>query len=351
LTDREERIRAKLDAPAQAARMRAELERRVPGGLATVREGPLEWLRTWPEIELIERDSMAESTTSCDVAGSYDPGHEPPRVIVRRSGFERMQFTALHEVGHHLQQSTDDLIEVLAARGDVGVALEERAADQFAASVLIPEATASRILGSGNPSAEAAAELWRELSHASRQAVVVRTAMQLEADGQVLLLDSDGRVEFSCARGAFQLAHGSDQSGTEIWRRIAAAPTRTVTARGRFAYRGLLGGDDMYSQAVPVGQGHHLVVAAVERVPWQLSVNVPEYKLYGRMHTCERSGCGKVFTVAEVCDICGQPRCPECGWCSCRANRLSEFTCTECFLVKSMSELSMTAGICTECVR
>lgn len=53
----------------------------------------------------------------------------------------RRDFTALHELGHHLQQNSFDLMEAFARQPDGGVLLEDTACDAFAAEILLAGTT------------------------------------------------------------------------------------------------------------------------------------------------------------------------------------------------------------------
>jgi len=349
--DRSERIRARLDAPSQVALMLLELERRSPGAVEELREDPIAWLQAWNELDLRllgPQPDMPADSPHCDVEGGYRATTPLPRIGVGHSTPARMNFTAVHELGHHLQRTTDELVDNLGVRDDLGEALEEAACDAFAAAVLIPEETASVLLGAATPSATDVTALWRSLPAVSRQAIVVRASKNLETDGHVILLTDDGVVEICGSRGAFRLPRGSDQSNTAIW--DAFVRTRGVTAeiRTRFRYsNGLEAGETMYAQATAIGQGHVVIVAAVERVPWQLSVYQHTQVQYGTLWTCERTSCGATFEATTRCKSCGTPVCPECDYCVCR--KVEEFTCTECFLIKPIVDQSAEASVCVDC--
>jgi hypothetical protein len=103
----------------------------------------------------------------------------------------------------------------------------------------------------------------------------------------------------------------------------------------------------MYAQATAIGAGHAVIVAATERVPWQFSVYHPTPTTYGTGWTCERTGCGASFSASGMCPNCGIPVCPECDHCACR--KVEEFTCKECFMIKSIAEQSADVNVCVDC--
>ncbi len=351
-TDRSDRLRARLDAPSQAALMLRELERRSPGAVEGLGKDPITWLQQWGELDvrlLGPQPEIPADSPRCDVEGGYRATTPLPRIGIGRSTPARMNFTAVHELGHHLQRTTDELVDTLGNRDDLGEALEEAACDAFAAAVLIPDETASVLLGATTPAATDVAALWAKLPAVSRQAIVVRASRNLQTDGHVILLTDDGVVEICGSRGAFPLRRGSDQSNTAIWDAYVRTNAATAETRTRFRYsNGLEAGDSMYAQATAIGRGHVVIVAAVERVPWQLSVYQPTQVRHGTSWTCERTSCGATFQATSVCPRCGIPACTECGYCGCR--RVEEFTCTECFLIKPIGDQSDRSNVCSGCV-
>ena len=346
---RADRILARQDARLHAGAIRDEFESREPDEIGSLAADPLGWVDQWPEVELVILESGAVDATAsgCAIEGGYQAG-PPARIGVAASAASRMSFTVLHELAHHLQRTSDELSDVLGERDDAGAALEEAAADAFAASILVPEAEAIRILGTTTPRAADVEKLWLAMPNASRHAVVVRAVQNLDAPGHVILLDDAGTVVFAATRNAIRLRTGSDQSRTAIGREMTKSDRPTVFTRTRFNFGSYEAGETMYAQAGPMGSGYSVVVASVERVPWTMSVNKPEYVPYGEWHVCEYPACAHVFLVrGVVCSGCKQPKCPECGRCACGS--LAEFTCTECFMIKSPAEESVARGVCRDC--
>lgn len=350
-TDPAERLRARLDAPSQVEIMLRELERRSPGALEDLRGDPISWLQSWSEVDLRllgPRPDIPADSPRCDVEGGYRATALIPRIGIGRSTPARMNFTALHELGHHLQRTTDELVDNLGVRDDVGEALEEAACDAFAAAVLIPDQIASDVLGDATPAATDVAALWARLPAVSRQAIVVRASKNLQTDGHIVLLTEEGVVEICASRGAFRLPRGSHQQHTAIWDAHVRTHGATAETRTRFRYSsGLEAGETMYAQATTIGKGHVVIVAAVERVPWQLSVYHDTRVRYGKSWTCERTSCGASFVATDVCKTCGTPVCPECNYCECRT--VDEFNCVECFLIKPIAEQSAQVNVCVGC--
>jgi len=347
------RIRARLDAPDHVSRMIASLHARGDVSLEEIRQDPIRWLSEWNEVEVFDFEpSRTDSDSRCDVAGLYRGEETPPRIGIAFSETrQRMNFTALHELGHHLQMTDEDLVNSLLDRSDGGITLEEEACDTFAAAILIPESTASSLLGAGTPSAESVVQLWRTLGTVSRSAVAMRARRQIDGDGHVVILNADGAVTFATSTTAIRPGSRSDQTATPIWSEIQRATANTtVTARGQFAYGTELAGDTYFMQATPAGAGF-VIVAAIERVPWTLSIARRESVPYGRWYVCLHLACAAEFLAGpqDLCSACDQPTCTECGRCACSIAAPSEFLCTGCFLLKGSAEASSTAGICSDC--
>jgi hypothetical protein len=138
-------------------------------------EDPLHWIDVCPDVALVLDDSTM--LLEHGVYGRYDAEPVTPRIIVAtRQSHGRQQFTALHELGHHLLRTTTTFADELVERDDFGAALEERAADRFAALVLIPEAVVAPLLGEGVPTAAAVISAWAHLPAVSMHAIMVRAS-------------------------------------------------------------------------------------------------------------------------------------------------------------------------------
>jgi Zn-dependent peptidase ImmA (M78 family) len=346
VSERTERIRARLDADPLASRMLEELHTRYDE-LSALAEDPLHWVDCCADLELVLDDSAV--ALEHGVFGRYDADSAVPRIVVgAHQNRARRQFTALHELGHHLLRTTPEFADELISRDDFGAALEERACDVFASRVLIPEDAVTNLLGTGVPTATAVISAWANLPAVSMHAVMVRAIANFPSEGYLLLLDEDGVVMTCVVRDVPPVAVGSDQSTTTIWQALQDRDTATSSAV-RFLFRGVPYGDDFYAQAKRLPGGAVLLVAARERVPWQLSVRRQEYHVNRRWWTCER--CSHEFEVEQPpCPICTVPNCPSCSHCACGAV-LKDFTCTKCFMLRPPAERSETADVCLDCVR
>lgn len=337
------------DAPHQAEAMLEVVERLHPGALAALRQDPLTELQTWPEIQ-IDMVGEPQDGTRCSVAGSYRDDTQPPTLVVGASRSHRRRgFTALHELGHHLQQTDPVLGQQVFARQD-SERLEDEACDAFAARVLLPDDLVAGRTDSHGPTAPDVVELF-ERSRASREACCVRAAEALAGAGAVVLLDAKGTVLFAAPRSFIPPARGSDQSATPLI--SAALQTRATVQRDStyVTYRTGSTSDQLYGQAAWCDDEHLIAVLGVDNVGWRrFAAPRPDTGMFrsGSWWTCET--CGEVFGVAEApCAVCGEPRCGDghCGCTTARAQR--ERVCDTCFLSLTPARFDGASTTCRDC--
>lgn len=336
-------VRARGLVGARVMHMAALLEARSAGILERLRQDAVEEVRLWDDLDLVALENLPP--TDCSIAGVYLANVQPPRIgIWSQMSKPRAMFTALHEVGHHLQQTDDQLIDELDSEPDEGAYLEERTSDAFAAHILLPQEMIRQTLGVGTPTADRITALWRE-SGVSRAAVCVAAAQQLTTPGHVVLLDGE-TVQFSASFGEPPLRRGSDQSASGIVRARSRSALPLVTAdESRFVYRDGIKGTPMYAQAADIG-GYTVVVAVAHQAPWRaISLPLRDRPIATTWQTCGR--CDHSFQVwGKRCDTCRAGFCPECGKCDCES-RVAELTCGSCFLKKPAHVF--TGKLCDEC--
>lgn len=322
-------------ARAQAQAMLAALDNVLPGRRDDLTRDPVTVLHTWPEV-IYREVPAADTGTRCSVAGAYYGTEDPPLLTVAvATSPGRRAFTALHELGHHLQQSDLDLAAAVDLHGDNAELFEDAACDAFAADVLLPEALVAQHLPEGTPTADHIVALYHS-SVASRAAVCVRAAQHLTAPGHVLLLDGDGTVQFAASHLMPRPARGSDQSSTLVIARALTEPAGRGRARGRtrLRYRDGIEGDELYAQAAPI-DGYLIVVAVTDHAPWESGFTLPAERTGPRAawRICEHPECGHEFRSFDApCARCVVPTCPECRRCRC-APAVKETPCPGCSIV------------------
>lgn len=217
---------------AQTMTMLAELERRWPSSAAQLRQHSVDVLAGWREV-VVRLVPESDADAECTVAGAYLASEAPPIVAVAESlSRGRQGFTALHELGHHFQQTTDALIEVLLNQRDDGRALEEAACSSFAADILIPGTFVRRHIDEAGPTAHSIVSLWQDPSiSASRAAVCARAAERLRSAGHCSCWTPPGRSPSGTHAGsrrcvAAQISRASPLCGRP-------SPTRPTLTPGR----------------------------------------------------------------------------------------------------------------------
>lgn len=294
--------------------------------------------------EFVPKDSQLD----CSVAGGYRD--TPPTLIVTESmSRRRQQFTLLHELGHHLQQTNLELGRRVMRHTDP-TGFEDACCDAFAASVLLPDDMvddASRPFG--GPTAQTAVDLF-DLSNASRAAISVRLTQRLKGSGVITVVNESGIVTFAAARGSmFPPARGSNQSENPLIRAaLDGAESARVWSRddARIWYLDGHSSNELYGQAAWAGN-RLFVVMVDESAPWR-SFSPPRDFTVTRTRSkwADCYTCGTNFEIRIHCFTCSKPKCPS-GHCAC--TNPTEITCDTCYLVKHVSQFFGGSATCVEC--
>ncbi|WP_328306366.1 ImmA/IrrE family metallo-endopeptidase [Streptomyces sp. NBC_00442] len=331
-------------ARIQAAAIITELDAARPGAIERLTQGALAELRIWPELTVKDVPEN-ETAPGCSVAGAYDYGPPPRLSIATSASHARRDFTALHELGHHLQKTSFDLMEPFSREADGGVLLEDAACDAFAAQILIPTHLVEQHVDAVGPTASAITRLW-ESSSASRMAVCVRAAQYLPAPGHVLLLDPDGHLAFAASHGLPPLRRGSFQGDIPV---IDRALTGYGRAQGRtqIRYRDGILGRELHTDTAPMG-GYTVAVLVTDSAPWRaFTPPTPDTGPQSRNYDC--ANCDEHYRSFEpACPRCRVPRCPDCGRCACPL-RTPGRTCPGCFIVHPPAMFPTDSGRCLDC--
>ncbi|WP_035803989.1 ImmA/IrrE family metallo-endopeptidase [Kitasatospora mediocidica] len=330
----------------QATRMIEALNRLRPGATDRLADSALAEISTWAGFDVREI-SENESAAGCSVAGAYLPGPPPVVGVVSSRSHARRDFTGLHELGHHLQRTQIDLIDVLEEQPDQGLELEDAACDAFAAEILLPDTLAAAHLGTAGPTAAQICDLWRA-SSASRMAACVKAAQHLPAPGHILLLDTDGQLVFAASRGLPRPRRGSDQSTAAVLDRALANGHHRTEGRTRLRYRDGIRGDELYVQTTDMG-GYIVAVLVTDQAPWKtFSPPAPDQGPQAPWRAC--GYCDHDFRSFETaCSTCRAPKCPECGQCDCPP-RVAARTCPGCNLLQPPAMFDPPAAThCRDC--
>jgi hypothetical protein len=313
---------------------------------------PLTELETWDDVTVqrlppaLHVAPSAALGKQCSVAGTYyDPTANVRAIIAvaESSSARRDAFTALHELGHHIQRTTAAIADELAELPlDITFAVEDRICEEFAAAILIPTSAATAVLGTGTPTAANIVSLV-EKTFASRAAVCIRAHENFTVPGMVVLLDDQDVVQIAPARSLPPLQRGSTQSDADIVkkarRRLAAGDSgfRVTDTDTCFEYRNGIQSAPMFAQAADIGGGYIVIVAVTEGPPWQDGFVLPQIDSGPRAseRRCEDPACAELFEAwTPTHHLCGEPQCPACHRCGCSVLKVKERTCHGCNLVQ-----------------
>lgn len=330
-------------ARTQATAMLQALEHGWPGATQSLAASALAELQTWPELTV---RTIPENQTDqgCSVAGIYLAGPPPILAVAQSLSRARRDFTALHELGHHLQQTDFDLMEVLLQAAD-GSALQEAACDTFAATILLPPTLVSQHIPANGPTAADVADLWHAAG-ASRMAVCVAAAEHLPSPGHVLLLDTDGTVMFAASHNLPRPARGSNQSGIPVLTTALATTSGRAQGVTRLRYRDGISGCELYAQTTRLDP-YLVAVLVTDHAPWLPFAPTLDGTPRARWYICEH--CGHEYkSFNPTCDRCQVPACPECNRCGC-PSPVQERRCSACFLLHPPTMFAPGSDRCRDC--
>ncbi|MGW6261531.1 ImmA/IrrE family metallo-endopeptidase [Streptomyces sp. NPDC055085] len=331
-------------ARKQATAMLVELEE-IPGAAQRLARSALAELQTWPELR-VRLVPETQAGAGCSVAGAYDVG-PPARISVAdAASYARRDFTALHELGHHFQKNSLELMEAFENQPDGGQLLEEAACDAFAAEILLPTRLVDHHLDAVGPTADAVASLW-EAAAASRMAVCVHAVQRLPAPGHVLLLDSAGRIAFAASNGLPRPRRGSFQGDIPIIDRALASDRGRATGLTKLRYRDGILGQELHTQTAPMG-GYLVALLVTDSAPWR-NFTPPTRDAGPQANDYICAHCDEEYRSFEpVCLTCRTPACPDCGRCGCTP-RLTERMCPGCFTLHPPAMFADNIDRCLDC--
>ncbi len=173
---------------------------------------PAAALERWFHPVAVREVDLAESFSSdlCSCDGYYDSEITPgqPWILFRPDVvWERVLFTLLHELGHHLIRHVDDelldMVDQIAGLAGDPEHVEEQLCHGFAGEILVPNELVRSILGERRPTPDDIVRLKNE-SNASWEAVAVRAAREIPGRGAVVLVRDKSSMAFSAPSPALR---------------------------------------------------------------------------------------------------------------------------------------------------
>jgi hypothetical protein len=286
---------------------------------------------------------------SCSIDGYYttDVDTQPWIFYADDVHRDRVRFTILHELGHHLLVTLAaallDDIDVLGGSADGAIQTEESVCHRFAGKLLVPDELLVEMIGNDRVTPEHVVTV-HEKAAASWEAVAVRVAEVMPVAGAVVLLRDGATVAFCAASsrmGSAWWPRGSrlDPNGP----RSRALNLRQTAQPEQYRFR--LGYPRaMFCDTLPVHGG--LAIGVLSDKPSDGSLSIieeaePAWK--ERIQFCE--WCPGVERDRGWCYRCSGPYCPECNRCGC-THPMQNPVCPECGLIKPRR---VGASMCRDC--
>lgn len=331
LVDGWDELVAGRDARVIAARI---IEECTTFNLAALRDDAFGTLVRSSEITVTIEDGLVN--TGCGGGGYYRSS--PPTIHLHPATSRRDNFTLLHELAHHLQQSHDQWGFTLMDMPDlVRRKIEEAVCDQFAAQVLMPVCDVDRHATALHP-ADVMAGLFAR-SEASRSATLQRVREMLPAESRWLLAVADvGGVVITSATTYDDPPPPKDfvQDG---FRRVAAEAMDSAVRREfheGIEYRTGAVLDDLCVEAALDHEERYVFIAL--RPTMANGAGTWTYP----QRECSNPACEKTFQAKQSsgrCETCQNFKCPHCHRCGCIASE-GPTTCTSCFMAYTPSEMA-----------
>ena len=314
-----------------SSHLRSVLHGSYPSAAAIVSTDPQGALFRVPDVDI--RWMNEQPKGACDLGGVYDGDAETPKITLRRSSNEkRNNFTALHELGHHLLYGDEDwAFRVLPSLGEKAWVVEEKVVNDFAASLLVPDSVVNLHLGN-DVTSDGIRQMMEE-TQGSATTCCIR-ALGLPGERLVMMGAVDGRVWYSDSNG---MPYNPGKSISQP--SIAAAADRAAVS-GEYT---LFGGEGIrYSTGwadtnvkIDVVLHETLVIAVVTSTR-------PDSRLRNGMDWMETcTACGEDFHLhmsSGECGTCGEWKCPDCRGCEC--SNTNVVICNRCFLALSVVEVT-----------
>ncbi len=302
----------------------------------------------FPEVEVRPLLSGLHPSDECSVDGFYDANLSPPRrfiFVVPSVSEARRRFTILHELGHHLLQTSAahflDAIDAAAVGGQTPMSIEESVCHRFAARILVPDGTLDEVVDL--PLRPAGVVSAHNVANASWEAVAIRVSERLQSAGAIVLLREERTVSF-CASARLSPAWWPRGSATDPKGALIRAFDRDQRARKDTYRYGLSFARELYCDTLRVHD--HLAIGVMSDRPSDGSFDIlvdPEPSWRRRMEFCE--WCEGERTVGW-CDRCRGRLCRDCGRCGCKSP-VRNPVCPKCFLENPIPE---GESVCVDCL-
>lgn len=297
-------------------------------------------------VRLRELPPAAFVGSECSVDGYYEAIADQRRPWILFAGdvaAERVRFTVIHELGHHLFATSAayllDALDRVGGSAEAAAQAEETVCHQFAGRVLVPEEALKGIVGPGPLSPRHVAQL-KEETTASWEAIAVAAVAHLDKKAAVVLIREPGRISFAAAHGMLAWKRGSPVAPRGP---LDRALSHNSTARPETYRHGQGYAESLFCDTVRVHD--ELAIGVFSSQPSDRHFEIleqPEPAWKQREDFCE--WCGSERNVGW-CDLCSGRKCGHCGRCGCATLRENPL-CPDCFRRNPMRS---GARVCVDC--
>ncbi len=305
--------------------------------------------RHHPDVRIISLPSTSDwESDDCSCDGFYENTLSTPTIVYRATvSDERIRFTILHELAHHLlQHEAADLLDELDAaaghRGDVQ-GLEELVCHAFAGRLLVPDALIDRIVT--QPVLPRELVGLHEGSNGSWEACAVRLAECLNGAGAVIIMRDDNAISFCAPSAAGDLRWWPRGAGVKPNGPLARALSVERQRAQDEEYRWQLSDPAIFycdTQRVHAG----LAIAILAEHPTAQPTFAPPGTRQPSEPDTDRwcEACNGLL-AGDWCETCHTKRCIDCHRCRCNRVRTNPL-CPACGLLKPRNR---GKEICTDC--
>jgi len=274
--------------------------------------------------------------------------HERLVLYVPTPSSRREHFTLLHELGHHLAATCDDLLEWAADSPNPSRVIEEMC-DAMAAQLLLPDELLNGVLARAKPSAQHLVALY-ERSTASREVCAIALAQRLGCEGFVTLIRRD-RLEVTFSSRVAE-------TRPYAWRGDLLPPAHPLRTLGTArvlrceSWWPLPGGERRGYWLDALADDRHTYAIFADSDLWGIT---PLHILDRVEARTERptievhcSTCGfQGVTHRFPCTDCRKPACPRCGDCACSRRIRQSGVCRVCHC--RVPKHRLRDGTCNDC--
>lgn len=283
----------------------------------------------------------------CSVDGYYDTNLDPGRPLIFYSNdavAERVRFTIVHELGHHIlvtggERLLDDL-DRIGGSGNGASEAEESACHRFAGEVLVPAQLLEEVIGDDALRPQHLVQL-HDRTNASWEVIAIQAANYPSRNTAVVLVRERGEVAFAAGNGLpIWPRYSVVEPGGPLDRALAH---ESISTRPEVYRYGMGGAERLFCDTRQVHNGLAVAVLSSQPSDGRLSILKPVEPVWQE----REEFCPWCNDEREVgwCYDCSGHRCRTCDACGCQ-QRIKNPVCPSCNLE---GPFRTGAQVCRDC--